>query len=126
MGKGFSAPVGRLRLQITAVLGLVLVLVWLTAWVDIGRNRQQAIHEAEAGTVSDARIFAEYSRSTIKRLDEFVLDARLIGTVAPTLLPISSSGARSTSVTLPFKWVSSTATGSWRFRTWQGAVSGWT
>ena len=76
MGKGFSAPVGRLRLQITAVLGLVLVLVWLTAWVDIGRNRQQAIHEAEAGTVSDARIFAEYSRSTIKRLDEFVLDAR--------------------------------------------------
>ena len=59
MGKGFSAPVGRLRLQITAVLGLVLVLVWLTAWVDIGRNRQQAIHEAEAGTVSDARIFAD-------------------------------------------------------------------
>ena len=76
MGKEINTPVNRLRLQITGLLGLALVLVWFTAIFDIQRSAQQNRHEAESGTVSDARVFAEYSRSTIKRLNEFVLDAR--------------------------------------------------
>jgi signal transduction histidine kinase len=62
--------------QLTALLVMVLVLVWSVAFYELYRSRQTALHDAELETLKNAQIFAEYSRSTLKRVNEFILDAR--------------------------------------------------
>ncbi|HEX6734698.1 MAG TPA: ATP-binding protein [Azonexus sp.] len=66
----------RLRRRI-ALIGLAsLAAVWIVAGYEIARSRHDTLHEAEVRTVAQARIFAEYSGSTIKRLNELALDLR--------------------------------------------------
>lgn len=62
--------------QISALLAMVLVLVWSVAFYELYRSQQTALHDARLETVKNAQIFAEYSRSTLKRINEFILEAR--------------------------------------------------
>jgi signal transduction histidine kinase len=65
-----------LRSQISLIVILSIVLVWAAAAYELYRSRQNHLHEAEVRTVVQAHVFAEYSRSTIKRINEFILDLR--------------------------------------------------
>lgn len=62
--------------QISALLAMVLALVWSVAFYELYRTQETALHDAELETVKNAQIFAEYSRSTLKRVNEFILEAR--------------------------------------------------
>jgi signal transduction histidine kinase/ActR/RegA family two-component response regulator len=66
----------RLGLRI-ALIGLAsLILVWAVGAYEITRSREAVLHEAELRTAAQAQVFAEYSESTIKRLNELTLDLR--------------------------------------------------
>jgi signal transduction histidine kinase/DNA-binding NarL/FixJ family response regulator len=66
----------RLRLQLALVIIVSLALVWATAIYEVDRNQQSALREAEVRTAAQAHVFAEYSQSTIKRINEILLDVR--------------------------------------------------
>ncbi|MGE5471768.1 MAG: ATP-binding protein [Bacteroidota bacterium] len=65
-----------LRIQIALIGALSLLLVWITAFYELGRSQQSYLHEAEVRMAVQAHVFAEYSRSTIKRIDELLVDTR--------------------------------------------------
>jgi len=65
-----------LHLYITVVVAAVIALVWATAFYELNRSQSTYLHEAELRTTVQAHVFAEYSRSTVKRINEFILDAR--------------------------------------------------
>jgi len=60
----------------SVVLLLFLSLVWLATYWELNRSRNSYLHEAEVKQVVQARVFAENSRSTIKRINEILLDIR--------------------------------------------------
>ncbi|MBS1145036.1 MAG: hypothetical protein H6R14_2442 [Proteobacteria bacterium] len=66
----------RLRKLVTLVVAFGLTLVWATAFYELQRSESNELRESELRTVSQAQIFSEFARSTIKRLDEFILDIR--------------------------------------------------
>jgi signal transduction histidine kinase len=53
-----------------------MILVWIAAAYELSRSRQTHLHEAEVRTAVQAHVFAEYSRSTLKRINEFMLNIR--------------------------------------------------
>ncbi|MEI7430587.1 MAG: response regulator [Betaproteobacteria bacterium] len=63
-------------------VGLVAVVavVWAIAGYELDRKFEGYQHDAEVRSVMKAQIFAEYSRSTVKRLNEFLLDTRSLWT----------------------------------------------
>lgn len=65
-----------LRGQIFLVVVLSLGLIWATAFFELDRSEQSYLHEAEVRTAVQARVFAEYSRSTVKRVNEVILYTR--------------------------------------------------
>lgn len=65
-----------LRNQIFLIVVLSVLLVWAAAAYELYRTRQTHLHEAEVRTAVQAHVFAEYSRSTLKRINEFILDLR--------------------------------------------------
>ena len=66
----------RLRTQIAVIGALSLLFVWTTAFYELERSQQSALREAEVRVAVEAHVFAEYSRSTIKRIDELIVDTR--------------------------------------------------
>ena len=66
----------RLRRQTTFVVVVILLMTWAAALYEIQRSRQAYVQEANLRTAKNAHIFSEYSLSTIKRLNSFILDAR--------------------------------------------------
>lgn len=70
----FSSSI--LRNQISMIGVVCLILVWITAGYEIDRSQQSLLREAEVRTEVEAQVFAEYSRSTIKRINELTLDLR--------------------------------------------------
>jgi signal transduction histidine kinase/DNA-binding NarL/FixJ family response regulator/HPt (histidine-containing phosphotransfer) domain-containing protein len=66
----------QVRSQIMAVVAVVLVCAWVTAIYDLSRSEATAVREAELRTTTQAQVFAEYSRSTAKRINEVLLDLR--------------------------------------------------
>ena len=64
----------RIRFGLAAILALLLI--WLASGYEIYRTRGATIREAEARTTIESQVFAEYSRSTLKRVNEFILDLR--------------------------------------------------
>jgi signal transduction histidine kinase/CheY-like chemotaxis protein/HPt (histidine-containing phosphotransfer) domain-containing protein len=66
----------KLRRQTTLTVMLILLMIWATAIYEIQRSKQSFIQESELRTAKNAHIFSEYSLSTIKRLNSFILDAR--------------------------------------------------
>ncbi|MDD5296135.1 MAG: ATP-binding protein [Rhodocyclaceae bacterium] len=69
-------PGRKLTLQIVAVLVLSLIGIWSVAAYELYRSRNTALREAEVRTAVQAHVFAEYSRSAFKRINEFILDTR--------------------------------------------------
>ncbi|MDP3137207.1 MAG: GGDEF domain-containing protein, partial [Burkholderiaceae bacterium] len=65
-----------LQLRITLIGITCLLLVWVTAAYEITRSKSVYLHEAELRTAVQSQVFAEYSESTIKRLNELSLDLR--------------------------------------------------
>ncbi|NTV70351.1 MAG: hypothetical protein HGA71_09415 [Azonexaceae bacterium] len=66
----------KLKNQISFIVVLAIILVWAAAAYELYRSRQTYLHEAEVRTAVRAHVLAEYSRSTIKRINEFILDIR--------------------------------------------------
>lgn len=66
----------RLRAKI-AVAGLLsLIIVWATAFYELERSQRSHIREAQIRTANQAQVFAEYSESTVKRINELITDLR--------------------------------------------------
>ena len=65
-----------IRSLIQAVLIVSLLVIWGLALHLVTKSRQEALAEAELLTASQAHIFAEYSLSNVKRLNELLFDAR--------------------------------------------------
>lgn len=66
----------RLRLQLFLLFILMLILVWVVAFYEMNRSYQTVFDEAKLRNTEEAQIFAEYSSSNIKRLNEALLDLR--------------------------------------------------
>ncbi len=67
-----------LTIKIAAGTILMLAAVWLVAFVVIDRNHSESIKLAEQRVLGKSQIFAQYTLSTIKRVDQIVLEARLV------------------------------------------------
>ena len=65
-----------LRLRIGIALLLCLGIIWSTVIFELERSRASFLHEAEVKTEVQARVFAENTRSIIKRVNEILLDTR--------------------------------------------------
>ena len=66
----------RLRQQLLLLLVLSIGLVWTGTIYELKRSHDAQLREAEVRTAVQAQVFAEYSRSTLKRVNEFILDVR--------------------------------------------------
>jgi len=66
----------RLRTQIAVVGLLSLFFIWATAFYELERSEQSQLHEAAVRTAAQSHVFAEYSESVIKRINELILDLR--------------------------------------------------
>ena len=58
------------------VMIVTIGLVWATTYYELDRKRQGDLHDAEMKSTMQAQVFAEYSRSMVKRINEFMLEAR--------------------------------------------------
>ena len=65
-----------LRSRMTYSLLLCLLIIWAAVFWELDRSRNSFIHEAEVRTQVQSRVFAENSRSVIKRVNEILLDMR--------------------------------------------------
>ncbi|WP_153116720.1 ATP-binding protein [Rhodocyclus tenuis] len=66
----------RLRQQLSLLLALSMGLIWAGTIYELKRSHDAYMREAEVRTAVQAQVFAEYSRSTLKRVNEFILDVR--------------------------------------------------
>ena len=64
------------RLQILLLLALCLAVIWTSTFLELTRSRESVLNQAESSMRYQAQVFAEHSLSTIKRLDELLLDMR--------------------------------------------------
>ena len=62
--------------QSTLVVAFFLALVWGGAYYEIDRSENTCVREAQVRTAVQAQFFAEYSQSTIRRINELILDVR--------------------------------------------------
>ena len=62
--------------QFILIVIVTIMTTWMAAIYELQRNKQTFIQESELRTAKNAHIFSEYSLSTIKRLNSFILDAR--------------------------------------------------
>ncbi len=65
-----------LQVQIAIVVFLALVLIWAVVFYELDRSKQGFLREAEVKTSIQSQLFSEFSRSTIKRVNELILDIR--------------------------------------------------
>ncbi|RIX44672.1 MAG: hybrid sensor histidine kinase/response regulator [Rhodocyclales bacterium GT-UBC] len=65
-----------LRTQMTLGILACLLLVWAVAFYELGRSQEIHLQEAELRTLGRAQVFAEYSKSTLRRIDELIQDTR--------------------------------------------------
>ncbi|MDE1949337.1 MAG: EAL domain-containing protein [Burkholderiales bacterium] len=75
-----AVPVNRAGRQLpsrwTACVLLVLGLIWGATFFELRHLRAQAVHEADLRTAAEAQVFAAYSRSSMRRLDAYLVDLR--------------------------------------------------
>ncbi len=72
----FKFGVSVLRLRMAFALLLCLAIIWLSVLFELNRSRNSVMREAEVRTEVQARLFAENTRSIIKRVNEILLDTR--------------------------------------------------
>jgi hypothetical protein len=65
-----------LKTEIVVVVLLCLIAVWATTFYELDRSREAVLRQAEVKSEAQAQVFAEYSRSTVKRLNELLIDLR--------------------------------------------------
>ena len=65
-----------LRKQIILTVILGMLLIWIGTFYELYRSRINVVQEAQVRTEVRAQVFAEYSRSSVKRINEFILDIR--------------------------------------------------
>lgn len=63
-------------IQIGAVAIICLAMIAVVASYELGRSKETIIREAQLRTEVQAHVFAEFSYSTFKRVDELTLDLR--------------------------------------------------
>lgn len=66
----------RLRVKIGLLGVMAFILVWATAIYELSQSQQSYLREAQVSTAVQSRVFGEYSESTIKRINELILDLR--------------------------------------------------
>jgi len=71
-----NRPGSLLRIQITTVVVIGLLLVWSIVFYELDRSEKGNLREAEVTTAIQAQLFSEYAHSTIKRINEVLLDTR--------------------------------------------------
>lgn len=64
------------RFQLFTALVAVLAMIWTTALYDIELDAENHLNEARTRTRVQSQVFAEYSRSTLKRVNEFIANIR--------------------------------------------------
>lgn len=64
------------HIKVALAAMVALVLIWSAAAFELNRSQSALIREAEIRNTVQARVFGEYTRSTIKRIDEVLLDTR--------------------------------------------------
>jgi hypothetical protein len=64
------------RLQIALLLALCFAAIWISTVVELIRSKDSVLREAESSLLFQSQVFAEHSQSSIKRLDELLLDLR--------------------------------------------------
>lgn len=70
-----SAP-NMLKFRVGMVVLLSLSIIWSAVFFELNRSRASYQHEAEVRTAVQAHVFAESTRSIIKRINEILLDTR--------------------------------------------------
>ena len=71
-----KSPESKLRLRLALTVLFCLCVVWLATYLELGRSRQAYIHEAEVKNTVNAHAFSENTRSTIRRINEVLIDLR--------------------------------------------------
>lgn len=71
-----NLSIAHLKGKITLIIITSLMLVWATAFYELNRSKQGELREAEVRTQTQAHVFSEFSLSTIKRINEILLDTR--------------------------------------------------
>ena len=71
-----ASPEARLRRRVIIGAVLGLVLIWTAVAIELQRSFSASLHEAEIKTRVNARLFAENTRASIKRVNELLLDLR--------------------------------------------------
>ncbi len=66
----------RFRLQLILMFALTLLLTWSFVAYELFRSRTQYLQEANVRTYVQSQVFAEYSQSVVRRLNEVLLDMR--------------------------------------------------
>ena len=72
-----------LSIKIAAGTIMMLVAVWIVVFVVIERNYSDSVKLSEQRVLGKSQIFAQYTVSTIKRVDQIVREARLVLEVDP-------------------------------------------
>ena len=76
MGMSEKSSRAQLQLRVAAVVLLCLGIIWASVFLELKRSRNSFVREAEVRTQIQARVYAENSKSTIKRINEILLDTR--------------------------------------------------
>ena len=74
---------GSLSIKIAAGTIMMLVAVWLVVFVVIDRTYADSVRLSQQRVLGKSQIFAQYTLSTIKRVDQIVREARLVLEVDP-------------------------------------------
>lgn len=62
--------------KVVATTTALVVIFWVLALADLNRNYNNTIESAQKDSVTKAQVFSEYATSSIKRIDEIILDIR--------------------------------------------------
>jgi hypothetical protein len=83
----------KLRLRIASMVLVCLALIWSAALFELSWTKNSYLHKAELGAAVQDRVFAENTQSTIKRINEVLLDtpARLTSPIPFTGLQIDQT-----------------------------------
>ncbi len=66
----------RFRRQLILMFALTLLLTWSFVAYELFRSRTQYLQEANVRTYVQSQVFAEYSQSVVRRINEVLLDMR--------------------------------------------------
>lgn len=66
----------RIRRQLIVLITFIIALIWGLALYEVERNYRSQVNDVKFSTNAQAQLFAEYALSTIKRIDEVLLDIR--------------------------------------------------